>query len=163
MDMDPVYAIAVSLMTAVAGWFGRGWLQHQRQRSEEKQHALDHEATIEQHRDSLTFELLQAARDEVRIVREEIVKLRPFENHFFHLQQALEHLEAVCFSPDEDSRTQAERAAKAFLRRMKRLDEAKGVVLDEAQRMKSAEDQKVSASTLARNEGKESFNNREDS
>jgi peptidoglycan hydrolase CwlO-like protein len=57
------------------------------------------------------------------------------ERHFYHFQQALEHLSAVLFAKDEAEKATAERNARAFLTRMTRLQEAKGTIANEVQRM----------------------------
>jgi hypothetical protein len=99
---------------------------------------------LEVHRDELTFQLLQnarlemaSARIEVEDLRDEVRKLRSMENHFFYFQQSLDHLEALLFPGTEEDRTMAERNARAFLNRMRRLNEAKGTIANEAQRVVS--------------------------
>jgi hypothetical protein len=96
------------------------------------------------HRDELTFQLLQnarlemaSARIEVEDLRDEVRKLRSMENHFYHFQQSLDHLEALLFSDSSEARAAAERNARAFLTRMRRLNEAKGTLANEAQRAAS--------------------------
>lgn len=96
------------------------------------------------HRDELTFQLLQnarlemaSARIEVEDLRDEVRKLRSMENHFYHFQQSLDHLEALLFSETDEARSTAERNARAFLTRMRRLNEAKGTLANEVQRAAS--------------------------
>lgn len=127
--------------TAVAGWGGAVWLYRDKKIKEK----TDHDDRLEIHRDDLTFELLQTARNEVagaRIemtnLREEVKTLRMLEQHFFHFQQALDHLDAILYSETQAERVAAERAAKAFVKRMRRLIEAKGTLRNEVQTASSA-------------------------
>lgn len=125
------------IIAAILAWFGS--LYTHRDRKKEK--AEESAERIVIHRDGLTFELLTAARQEmaaaraeVEDLRDEVKKLRAMETHVFHFQQALEHLEAILFS---DDRANAERNARAFLNRIRRLNEAKGTIANETQRLHS--------------------------
>lgn len=139
--LAPVIAAAVS---AAVSWTVQAWL-YRAKRADDKitaQHDADDRLII--HRDELTFQLLQnarlemaSARIEVDDLRDEVRKLRAMENHFFHFQQSLDHLEALLFADTAEARTGAERNARAFLNRMRRLNEAKGTVANEAQRAAS--------------------------
>lgn len=128
------------VVTAVATWVGQG-LTHQRAL---RRMSLRHAATVDVSRDDLAIELLSSARAEVvtarsemQGLREEINSLRAMEQHFYHFQQALEHLSAVLFARSPKERTVAERNARAFLTRMTRLRDAKGTIANEAQRVDS--------------------------
>ncbi len=122
-------------------WIGQAWLyRDKRIAAKEEQHSK-----LEIHRDELTFELLtsarqemSAARVEVEDLRDEVRKLRAMEQHFYHFQQAMDHLEALLFPEDAAAREIAERNARAFINRMRRLNEAKGTVANEAQRHTAA-------------------------
>jgi len=70
------------------------------------------------------------------ILTEEVKKLRPMEAHLFHLEQALEHLDAM-LNCTIDDRPQIERAARAFLNRIRRANEAQGTLANEAQYLAS--------------------------
>ena len=124
------------IVTAVVAWFGNS-LKH---RLELKKVEFSHEESIDKHKDDLTFQLItsahndvKAARSEVEGLREEIKSLRSLEQHFYHFQQAIEHLEAITYAPGMAERKVAERNAKAFLVRMRRLTEAKGTIANEVQ------------------------------
>lgn len=102
-------------------------------------------AAVEIHRDDLVIKLLAAAREEVaegraevEEVRQENKALRAIEQHFYHFEQAMDHLEAVIYSEDADARAVAEKNAKAFLTRMRRLQQAKGNIQQEIQIVESA-------------------------
>ena len=134
--MDIWGAAPFAIVTALVGWIGAAWKYRdaKRDKKEEKDDRL------EIHQDNLTFQLLQAARSEVSVaytemkgVREELRNLRDLEKHFFYFQQSLDHLEAVLFAETPAIRKIAERAAIAFLKRMRRLNSAKGTIRNEVQ------------------------------
>lgn len=77
------------------------------------------DAQVEEHRDSLTFDLLRAAREEMSSLRAEATSLRPLMVHAAHLEEALDHLHALLHSDSDLERAAAEKRAKAFLRRMR--------------------------------------------
>jgi hypothetical protein len=128
-------------ITAIATWIGQAFIY----RKDVRKMELDHSATVDASRAELALELLGSARNEVvqarsemESLREEVKSLRAMETHFYHFQQAIEHLSAVLFAADDADRANAERNAKAFLARMKRLQEAKGTIANEAQRLDSS-------------------------
>lgn len=115
------------LITGAVTWLGQAFLY----RKDLKKIDLDHTATIGAQRDELAIELLAnarseviAARSEMQGLREEVSSLRGLERHFYHFQQALDHLSAVLFAETEPEKQAAERNAKAFLTRMKVLKDA---------------------------------------
>lgn len=121
MGVDLVGAAPFALLTGAGTWLFQG-LAHRR---EIRKMTLENTAQIETSRDGLAIELLSSARSEVMTaraemegLREEIKSLRPLEQHFYHFQQALDHLAAVLNANDVDSRAIAERNARAFLARM---------------------------------------------
>jgi predicted nucleic acid-binding Zn-ribbon protein len=127
-----------AIVTAIVTWIGQAFIYRKDWRKME----LDHKANIESSRDDLAIELLSSARAEVvsarsemETLRDEMKALRSMERHFYHFQQALEHLSAVLFAKDEAEKATAERNARAFLTRMTRLQEAKGTIANEVQRM----------------------------
>ena len=126
-----------AILSAAVSWGAAMWMHHEKVKKEK----VDQSDRLEIHRDELTFELLQNARQEmasarveVEDLRDEVRKLRAMEQHFYHFQQSLDHLEALLFAETVDSRATAERNARAFLSRMRRLNEAKGTIANEAQR-----------------------------
>jgi hypothetical protein len=128
------------IIAAVVSWFSSKIAN----REKAKKEALENADRLEVHRDELTFQLIasakqemSAARVEVDDLREEVKKLRAMENHFYHFQQSLEHLEALLTADTPEARAQAERNARAFLNRMRRLNAARGTITNEAQRMSS--------------------------
>lgn len=134
-------------LSAAVTWAAQAWIYSTKRTDARKlaQHESDDRLII--HRDELTFELLQnarlemaSARIEVKDLRDEVRKLRSMENHFFHFQQSLDHLEALLRADSDESRATAARNAQAFLNRMRRLNEAKGTIANEAQRISSGID-----------------------
>lgn len=138
--MIPLEILGVApwvILSAIISWGATMWVHHEKQKKEK----ADQNARLEIHRDELTFELLQNARQEmasarveVDDLRDEVRKLRAMEQHFYHFQQSLDHLEALLFAETADARSTAERNARAFLARMRRLNQAKSTIVDEAQR-----------------------------
>lgn len=128
------------VITAVVAWFG-SMVTH---REKAKKYAVAHADRLEVHRDDLTLQIIRTGREElafarveVEDLREEVRKLRSMETHFYHFQQSLDHLEALLTAETFEARAVAERNAEAFLIRMRRLNEAKGTLANEAQRMSS--------------------------
>lgn len=132
------------IITAVVTWGAQLWIYRTRRFDKRVESQVEHDERMTIHRDELTFQLLQnarlemaSARIEVEDLRDEVRKLRSMENHFYHFQQSLDHLEALLFPGSPEERAAAERNARAFLTRMRRLNEAKGTLANEAQRAAS--------------------------
>lgn len=116
------------VLSASVSWGAAAWAYREKAKKEK----VEQGDRLEVHRDSLTFELLQNARQEmanarveVDDLRDEVRKLRAMEQHFYHFQQSLDHLEALLFAETIEARATAERNARAFLVRMRQLHEAK--------------------------------------
>lgn len=131
------------ILTTIVTWIAAGWTAREKQRKEKEKTERERAEKgdrLEIHRDELMFEVLEHARQEmacarveVEDLRSEVQKLRAMEQHFYHFQQSLDHLEALLLAETESARTAAERNAQAFLNRMRRLNEAKGTIANEAQ------------------------------
>lgn len=113
-------------------------------KDKKKKEADDTHDRLEMHRDELTLRIIQtgrteieAARIEVGGLRDEVKKLRAMETHFYHFQQSLDHLEALLVAKTDEEREVAERNARAFLNRMRRLADATGTISNEVQRASS--------------------------
>lgn len=130
--------ITMGTLTGLVGWFGNAYIEKMKLKSSDRKALAEADADIERHRDGLTFQLLDAARQELSMMRSEVDKLRPMESHLYHLQQALEHIEALLIV-DPELRSVAERNARAFLNRMRRVEDAKGTIANEIQRQRAAE------------------------
>lgn len=126
--IDLLTGAPLVIASSVLGWLGNAWLQRSKGRSEADLARLDNVMKLEQHRDGLTFELLTAARAELKELRIQVADLRSLEGAGYHLHQALEHIDvmlehvALLRSPDDESRSEAERAAVAFLARIRQHD-----------------------------------------
>lgn len=128
------------IITAIFAWFGSMYA-HRVKAQKEREEQGDR---LEVHRDDLTLQIIRTGREElafarveVEDLRSEVKKLRSMENHFFHFQQSLDHLEALLTATSEEERAVAERNARGFLNRMRRLQEAKGTITNEVQRASS--------------------------
>lgn len=137
---DILGAAPWAILSGAGSWIIQGWLHREKRKADRAEHS----DRLEIHRDELAMELVQnarteigAARAEVEELRGEVTTLRALEKHFYHFQQSLDHLEAVLFSSTSEERTNAERSAKAFLTRMRRLNDAKGTIRNEIQRADS--------------------------
>jgi succinylglutamate desuccinylase len=94
---------------------------------------------VETHRDGLTIQLLKAAQSECEALRLELERRGPIsEEHVRHFQTALDHIEAMLLAENVGEKKTAERAALAFLNRMRRLADVRGTLMNEAQRISSA-------------------------
>lgn len=141
---DPVTILGVgigAIGTGALTWIWRLYVHRDARREREETKAVE----VEKHRDDLTLQLLSAAKDEVAQARQEAKDererrnaLQAIEEHFYHFEQALNHLEAVLTATDADTRAVAEKNAKAFLIRMRRLQQAKGNIQQEIQVVESA-------------------------
>lgn len=137
---DFLTVVPFAVVSSVVTW-GAQAFAYSRKRKTEK---VDHSDKLEIHRDQFTLELLQTARSELTLVRgelnvmrEETGALRKLEQHVYHFQESLEHLETLLRAETDVDLAQAKRNANAFLIRMRRLQEAKGTILNEVQRRQS--------------------------
>jgi hypothetical protein len=128
------------IITAIVSWFGSAIAN----RAKARKDAVEHADRLEVHRDDLTLQIIRTGREElafarveVEDLRDEVRKLRSMENHFYHFQQSLDHLEALLTATNTEERTIAERNARGFLNRMRRLNDAKGTITNEVQRAAS--------------------------
>lgn len=140
MSVDFLGVAPWAVVSASVTWASMAYAYREKRRVER----VKHSDRLEIHRDELTFDLLQNARTEIGAVRaevedlrQEISTLRELEKHFYHFQQSLDHLEAIMFAQTSEDRAAAERNARAFLTRMRRLNEAKGTLRNEVQRTAS--------------------------
>lgn len=126
-----------AVVSAIGGWIIAALVQFMRSR--DTRHVADRtaDAKLEEQRDALTFQLLEAARTELAELKAEVQRLRPMESHLFHFDEALKHLEALLSATTEAERRRAGRFAQAFLNRMRRYQEATGTLRNEAQRIDS--------------------------
>lgn len=140
MLIDIAKLVVPCVASAALGWVSQVVI-FKRSEGVKKDEQIDR---LEIHRDELTFELLENARAEMTILRTELEAmrketntLRKLERHIYHFQQSLDHLEALLAATTEDERALAERNARAFLNRMRRLADAEGNIANEVQRVQS--------------------------
>ena len=120
-----------AIIAAVAGGgvtlLGRGVATSIRQRGTARSRAIEAEANLDQHRDKLTFDLLQAAREEVAAARSEANELRSLQTRLRHFDEALEHIEALLAATMAGEGWEiAARHARAFLARIRGVKNAGG-------------------------------------
>lgn len=132
------------IIAAVASWFVSLWTNRAKARRDAIKEANEQSDRLEIHRDDLTLQIIRSGREELALarvevddLREEVRKLRGMETHFYHFQQSLDHLEALITASTPEEREQAERNARAFLNRMRRLQAAKGTIANEVQHASS--------------------------
>jgi hypothetical protein len=113
--VNAILVLGGGCATVIAQW-GVAWFKG---RGDVHRADRDADAKLEEHRDSLTFDLLTAAREEMAALRAEATSLRPLMIHAAHLEEALDHLHALLHSGSDLEREAAERRAAAFLRRMR--------------------------------------------
>jgi len=99
------------LFQAAGGWF--------KERARDRRADRFSGVKLEEHRDRLTFDLLEAAREELSDLRTEVSELRPISIRVAHLEEALDHIHALLHAEGDVETRAAERRAKAFLRRMR--------------------------------------------
>ncbi len=141
MEIDLSTLLPAAGLGGLATWLGQAAASWFKARGERDKAREANETTLEQHRDNLTFELLQEARthlamvkSEVEELRKEVKILRGLEKHFYYFEQSLDHLDAILSCPSgTEERNTAERNAKAFLNRMRRLTDARGTIRNEVQ------------------------------
>jgi hypothetical protein len=135
---DVAQTILLAIGAGAGGWGGSVINQWFKTRSSRYSTDRSTDVKLEEHRDGLTFQLLEAARVEVAELRVEVHRLRPMEHHLLHFDEALRHLEELLFADGDEALAIAKRNARAFLNRVKRMREATGVLNNEVQRMSSA-------------------------
>lgn len=130
------------IIAALVTWITAAYARRDKRREKE----IDDGNTLVIHRDELTLQIIRAGREEISTarlevedLRDEVKKLRAMETHFYHFQQSLDHLEALLVASTPAERAEAERNARAFVNRMRRLQNAKGTVANEVQRAVSEE------------------------
>lgn len=80
----------------------------------------------------LGIQMLEMAQTEIKRLNVELTDARVWTDVMAHLAEAERHLSAL-ISADPDEMARAKREALAFLKRMDRLREARGVVRNEVQ------------------------------
>jgi multidrug resistance efflux pump len=126
--------------SAIVAWGGAMW----RYRDKKIERKEDQADRLKIHSDDLLFKLLTLAREEIASARlelgeakAEVRALRPLEQDFYHVQQALDHIDVLLYGPPAAHKS-AERNAAAFVKRIRRLHEARGTISNEVQRADSA-------------------------
>lgn len=112
-------AIQTAMIAALASIFGAGMWGAFRTWRGRIDANLNADVKREEHRDSLTFDVIDVAREEIKRLNTEAAQLRPLVIHMAHLEEALDHLHAILHAEGEAERKAAYARARAFLRRMR--------------------------------------------
>lgn len=111
--------ILLPIIGGAVVWLWQSYSTWKNDRANETSARKSSDLAAEEHRDALTFELLQAARTEVAQMREEISLLRPLQRYVIHLEQALTHIQNIIEAPTPEMRKLAEDSARMFLERIR--------------------------------------------
>ena len=102
-------------ITLLGQWVG-DWFKGRR---ENERHESSIDAQLEQHRDNLTFKLLEAAQASVEALQKKVDELMPILPAAAHLREALDHIHELLHASGDAEVHAAERRARAFLTRMR--------------------------------------------
>lgn len=126
-------------------WLGNIALHRWTARDKRQLTTTKAQVELELHRDQLTFEILETAQREAKVLREEITAARAeaaisrsLQNRLAHFTEALDHIAALLSSGSPEEQKANERRATAFLNRMRRLADAEGTLRNEQQLNDSA-------------------------
>lgn len=84
-----------------------------------RQGAVAADVKLAEHRDNLTFELLNAAEKSIRALQTELEELKPVSAQARYLAEALDHLHALLHAEGDLEWKAASRRARAFLRKLR--------------------------------------------
>lgn len=113
---------ATVVVQGVGAWF--------KSRAEAAQHTEDNDLALTQHNAKMAIDLITVARQEVVAARVEAAEMRSLQLRLTHFEEAIDHIQALYENPDDPG---VRRRAQQFLVRMKRISEARGAVVNEAQ------------------------------
>jgi hypothetical protein len=102
-------------VTLLGQWIG-DWFKGRR---EDDRHVRSVDAQLEEHRDNLTFKLLEAAQASVEALQRKVDELMPILPAAAHLREALDHIHELLHANGDSEVHAAERRARAFLKRMR--------------------------------------------
>jgi len=116
---------------------GKLWVANRKLTLDARSKEQEGDLKIEEQKDQLTQELLKSALSQVAQLTLEVERLRPNTEHLYNAKQAFEYLEMILFPDSPEEKLSAERRARVFLARMKRVEEAQGTIRNEVQRQQS--------------------------
>ena len=102
-------------VTLLGQWAG-DWFKGRRQ---DAHHERSTDARLEEHRDNLTFKLLEAAQASVEALQKKVDELMPLQPAAAQLREALDHIHELLHAEGPVEEKAAERRARAFLRRVR--------------------------------------------
>lgn len=137
MDGSNPNATPIAIIVAIIAWVGSVWVAHINGKAQRQVTDANNDATLEQHTDKLAIQMLEAANRQIERLELKLTKLQPLEEHFYYLQQCIQHCKNL-LNCETAERPMIERAARAFIARIERLTEAEGVLKNEMQRTASS-------------------------
>lgn len=137
MNYDTILPLMAT--AGVGGWFGKAGIAWISGRGATQKAKIDGDVLMKKHTDDLMFQMLSAAQGQVAALNARVNELQPLVAEVAHLSEALDHIAALLASDTSEEKRAAERRAQAFLNRMRRLGDARGALLNEAQIKASAD------------------------
>lgn len=119
IEFKEILTVLLPIIGGAIVWLWQAYAGWKKDKSDLDVAKKTSDLAAEEHRDALTFELLQAARTEVAQMREEIQMLRPLQRYVIHLEQALTHIQNIIEAPNAEMKKLAEDSARLFLERIK--------------------------------------------
>jgi len=107
----------LAVIGAGIAWVWNAWRQAKKESVESAAGNASLTLKITEHRDNLTFELLNAAKEEVKGLREELHNYRQLERRVAHFEEALRLLSDLLHA-DDITRPFVETQVRAFLTRI---------------------------------------------
>lgn len=119
ITLKELLTVLLPIIGGAVVWLWQSYASWSQSKSDQTAASKASDLAAEEHRDALTFELLQAARTEVAQMREEISMLRPLQRYVIHLEQALTHIQNIIEAPTPEMKKLAEDSARLFLERIR--------------------------------------------
>lgn len=129
IPMDGLREIATAVISALAGIVGTLIVRRGQHRDTDR--TVD--AKLEEHRDKLTFDLLNAARQERAAMQADLERWKTIAAHLEDFDLALSYIEALLAADSDQARNLVARSARVFLDRIEVKRRAQQQVRAEAQ------------------------------
>jgi hypothetical protein len=148
--------LTIDIVTILVAAVGGGGMTHAttgavawfKSRGDRTDHREELKARVDEHRDKLTLDLLVACRAELAAARLEAAELHVLQGRLAHFEEALDHIESLMGAKGTDDRRAAERRARQFLTRMRRVADAYGAARNEMQIEESRDELKKREGTI---------------
>ena len=120
-----------------SGWLGSVIAEYIKGRAGRSQALATATVTREGQLDDLTIELIASAKKDIADLRAEIAVLKPLERQLLHFEEAISHLEALVTAKEPGEVALAQAAARSFLYRIDRTQQALGDIRQSVQVLQS--------------------------